>query len=121
MPTPLREKILGQAFAKLDAVALGTGVGTVWGGAICAMTVLLLTKGGDVIGPNLALLSQFIPAYSVTWTGSFIGLLYGFGTGFLFGFAFARARNTAMRLHLGSRKVQRFLAAARQPEAVTLT
>jgi glycosyltransferase involved in cell wall biosynthesis len=105
-------KILGQAFAKLDAVALGAGVGTVWGGAIWAMTVLLLVKGGNLIGPNLGLFDQFLPAYNVTWTGSFIGLLYGFGTGFLFGFAFARARNTAMRLHLGSRKVQRFLIAA---------
>jgi glycosyltransferase involved in cell wall biosynthesis len=104
-------KILSQAFAKLDAVALGTAVGTVWGGTICAMTLLLLAKGGDPVGPNLALLGQFVPAYSVTWTGSFIGLLDGFGTGFLFGFAFARARNTAMRLHLGSRKVQRFLTA----------
>jgi glycosyltransferase involved in cell wall biosynthesis len=108
-------KILGQAFAKLDAVALGAGVGTVWGGVIWAMTVLLLVKGGKPIGPNLALLGQFIPGYSVTWTGSLIGLLYGFGTGFLFGFAFARARNTAMRLHLGSRKVQRFFTAACSP------
>ena len=102
-------KILGQAFAKLDAVARGAGVGTVLGGAICAMTLVLLAKGGNSIGSNLVLLGQFIPGYSVTWTGSFIGLLYGFGTGFLFGFSFARARNTAMRLHLGSRKVQRFL------------
>jgi len=108
-------KILGQAFAKLDAVALGASVGTVWGGVIWAMTVLLLAKGGEPIGPNLALLGQFIPAYSVTWTGSLIGLLYGFGTGFLFGFAFARARNTAMRLHLGSRKVQRFFTTACSP------
>jgi len=105
------QKILGQAFAKLDPVALGMGVGMLWGGAIWAMTALLLLKGGYPIGPNLALLGQFIPDYSVTWTGSLIGLFYGFGTGFLFGFAFAHARNAAMRLHLGSRKVQRFFAA----------
>ncbi|HEY2626566.1 MAG TPA: glycosyltransferase [Candidatus Udaeobacter sp.] len=107
------KKILGQAFAKLDAVALGVAVGTVWGGAIWLMTVLLLAKGGERIGPNLSLLSQFIPGYSVTWIGSLVGLLYGFGTGFVFGFAFARARNTAMRLHLGSRKLRRHFAALR--------
>lgn len=106
-------KILGEAFAKLDAVALGTAVGMVWGGTIWMMTVLLLAKGGDLIGPNLALLGEFIPDYTVTWTGSLVGLLYGFGTGFIFGFAFARSRNTAMRVHLGSRKVQSFLAAVR--------
>ena len=107
-------KILGQAFAKLDAVALGAAVGTVWGGTIWAMTALLLVKGGYPMGPNLSLLGQFIPGYSVTWTGSLIGLFFGCAAGFVFGFAFARARNTAMRLHLGSRKVQRFLAAARE-------
>ena len=107
------KKLLGQAFAKLDAAALGVGVGTVWGGAIWLMTVLLLAKGGERIGPNLSLLSQFMPGYNVTWAGSVVGLLYGFGAGFVFGFAFARARNTAMRLHLGSRKLRRHFAAVR--------
>ena len=107
-------KILSQAFAKLDAVALGAAVGTVWGGTIWAMTALLLVKGGYPIGPNLSHLSAYIPAYDVTWTGSFIGLLFGFATGFIFGFVFAQARNLAMRLHVGSRKVQRFLATVRQ-------
>lgn len=106
-------KILSQAFAKLDAVALGTGVGALWGGGICATTALLLIRGGHPVGPNLSLLAQFFPAYSVTWMGSLIGLLYGFVTGFFFGYSFACARNTAMRLHLGSRKVQRFLNRAR--------
>lgn len=107
------KKILGQAFAKLDAVALGVGVGTAWGGTIWLMTALLLAKGGEQIGPNLSLLNQFMPGYSVTWIGGVVGLLYGFGAGFVFGFAFARARNTAMRLHLGSRKLRRYFAAVR--------
>ena len=113
------QKIFSEAFAKLDAVALGAGVGTLLGGAICAATVVLLIKGGDHIGPNLSLLAQFFPGYNVTWAGSLIGLLYGFGIGFFFGFSFACSRNTAMRLHLGSRKVQRFLNRARQPQAST--
>lgn len=108
------KKILSQAFAKLDAVALGAAVGTVWGGTIWTMTTLLLLKGGYPIGPNLSHLSAYIPAYDVTWTGGFIGLLFGFATGFIFGFVFAQARNLAMRFHVGSRKVQRFLATARQ-------
>jgi len=110
------QKILSEAFAKLDAIALGAGVGTLWGSAIGAATVVLLLKGGDYIGPKLSLLSQFFPGYSVTWTGSLIGLLYGLGTGFLFGFSFACSRNIAMRLHLGSRKVQRFLNRVRQSQ-----
>jgi glycosyltransferase involved in cell wall biosynthesis len=107
-------KILSQAFAKLDSVALGTGVGTVCGGGICAATMVVLFKGPYPVVPNLSLLAQFFPAYSVTWAGSFIGFVYGFVLGFAFGFAFASARNVAMRLHLGSRKIQKFLSQTRQ-------
>ncbi len=110
------QKILSEAFAKLDAVALGAGVGTLLGSAISAATVVLLAEGGNQIGPRLSLLSQFFPGYSVTWTGSLIGFLYGLVTGFLFGFSFACSRNIAMRLHLGSQKVQRFLNRVRQSE-----
>lgn len=110
------QKILSEAFAKLDAVALGAGVGTLLGGAIGAATIVLLAKGGHHIGPKLSLLSQFFPGYSVTWTGSLIGFLYGLVTGFLFGFFFACSRNLAMRLHLGSQKVQRFLSRVRESQ-----
>ena len=110
------QKILSEAFAKLDAIALGAGVGTLLGCAISAATVVLLAKGGHHIGPKLSLLSQFFPGYSVTWTGSLIGFLYGLVTGFLFGFSFACSRNISMRLHLGSRKVQRFLNRVRQSQ-----
>src|SRR5262249_19292330 len=60
-------RILSEAFAKLDAVALGTAVGSLLGGTICATTVVLLLKGGYDVGRNLSLLAQFFPGYSVTW------------------------------------------------------
>ena len=107
-------KILSQAFARLDSVALGTGVGTVSGGAICVATLFVIAKETHPLVPNLSLLSQFLPAYTVTWTGSLIGLIYGFVYGFVFGFSIAAVRNLAMRLHLGSRKIQTFLAQSRR-------
>jgi hypothetical protein len=107
-------KILSEAFTKLDAVALGMGVGSVWGSAVCAATLILLLKGSNPVGPNLTLLGQFFPAYGVTWRGSVIGLIDGFVFGYIFGFSVACVRNTAMRVHLGSRKVQRFLLRLRQ-------
>jgi GT2 family glycosyltransferase len=110
-------RILSEAFARLDAVALGAGVGTLLGSAIFAATFVLLAKDGHHVGSRLALLSQFFPGYTVTWTGGLIGFLYGFVTGFLFGFSFACFRNFAMRLHLGSRRVQRFLNRVRQSQA----
>ena len=107
-------RILSEAYAKIDPVALGTAGGSLVGGWVFAATVLLLAKGGDHIGTRLSLLGQFLPSYSVTWAGSLIGLLYGFALGFLFGFFFACFRNTAMKLHLGSRRMQRFLNRVRQ-------
>jgi cellulose synthase/poly-beta-1,6-N-acetylglucosamine synthase-like glycosyltransferase len=110
-------RILSEAYAKLDPVALGAAGGSLLGGWVFAATVILLAKGGEQIGTRLALLGQFLPSYSVTWPGSVIGLLYGFAIGFLFGFFFACFRNTAMKLHLGSRRMQRFLNRVRQSGA----
>jgi hypothetical protein len=107
-------KILSHAFARLDSIALGTGVGTVCGGALCSATIFLLARGGYPVSPNLSLLEQFFPAYTVTWSGSVVGFAYGFIVGFIFGYVFARTRNLAMRLHLGSRKLQRFVAQSRE-------
>ncbi len=109
-------RILSEAYAKLDPVALGAAGGSLVGGGVFVATVILLAKGGEHIGARLSLLGQFLPSYSVTWAGSLIGLLYGFAMGFLFGFFFACFRNTAMKLHLGSRRMQRFLNRVRQSQ-----
>lgn len=109
-------RILANAYGRIDPVALGTAVGALLGGAVFAATIILLIKGGPRIGSNLSLLGQFFAGYDVTWSGSLIGLLYGFAAGFLFGFLFATFRNAAMRLHLGSLRVQRFLHRLRELE-----
>jgi hypothetical protein len=82
-----------QAFAPLHRLAMGTACGIVLGALVFLMTAALLLKGGEVVGPNLALLGQYFFGYSVTWSGSVIGLLWGFGTGFVLGWGFAVARN----------------------------
>ncbi len=107
-------RLLSEAFARIDPVALGAGVGVLWGGLICASTILLLLRGGEVIGSNLALLSQYFPGYTVTWVGSGVGFFYGAAAGFGFGFLFALTRNVAMKCHLGSRRMQRFLHRMRE-------
>ena len=64
--------------------ALGLFVATNW----------LVIKGGVVVGPNLGLLSQFFPGYTVTRSGSFIGAAYGFGLGFCVGFVVSLLYNS---------------------------
>jgi hypothetical protein len=87
------QKMLAGALARMDKIGLAAALGTVTGTLIFLATLFLLLKGGDVVGQNLQLLSQYFLGYSVTMGGAFIGFLYGFFWGFLFGWLFAYLRN----------------------------
>jgi hypothetical protein len=78
---------------RLNAVILGLTVGLLSGLTIFILTIILVIKGGQVVGPHLSLLSQFFPGYRVTPAGSIIGFLYGLVFGFLAGYVFARIYN----------------------------
>ena len=69
----------------LNAKVLGLALGLVLGLIIFAATNWLLIKGGDSVGPNLALLSQYFIGYRVSFVGSLIGFAYGFALGTLSG------------------------------------
>lgn len=84
------------AFAPLHRLALGVAGGVVMGGVIFFATALLLVKGGYPVGPNLALLGEFMIGYSVSLQGALIGLLWGFVIGFVLGWGFAVAHNLAI-------------------------
>ncbi len=86
--------------ARLDAVALGVAVGVVTGTGLWLATAVLLWKGGEHVGRNLALLGQYFPGYRVTWPGAWIGYGYGFVTGFLAGWLLATVRNLVVGLYL---------------------
>src|SRR5215472_17012693 len=82
-----------RAFAPLHKSAMGVACGVVLGGLVFLATGVLLLKGGEVVGPNLGLLSEFFLGYTVSWRGAIIGLLWGFAAGFLLGWGFALLRN----------------------------
>jgi protoporphyrinogen oxidase len=96
------EGILERVFLKLDRVAFGVSLGTVTGLALFLATLILVVKGGDVVGPNLRLLSEYFPGYRVTASGSALGLFYGFLAGFIGGWFFALLRNTMMFLYMAA-------------------
>ena len=79
--------------AHLDPIALGAALGTVTGAWIFLMTVTLVMRGGENVGRNLSLLSQYFIGYRVTAQGAFIGFFYGALVGFIIGHAFALLRN----------------------------
>jgi hypothetical protein len=98
--TTKSEQAIIDAFASLDKIALGLAVGTFAGLAVFLSTIFLLIKGGNPIGPNLALLGQFFIGYTVTPAGAFIGLIYGFIVGFALGWLSALLRNFLLNAYL---------------------
>lgn len=87
------EKLVLVRLMRLNAAITGIVLGLLFGLAICLATNILLLKGGEVIGPHLALLGQFFIGYKVTFVGSIIGFLYAFLLGFVAGYLFATIYN----------------------------
>jgi hypothetical protein len=98
--TSAAERVIIEAFARLDRTALGLAVGTLCGLGVFLATIILIIKGGEVVGPNLALLGQFFYGYTVTITGAFVGLVYGFIVGFVVGWLIALLRNSLVSAYL---------------------
>jgi len=94
------ERVIIEAFAKLDRTALGLAVGTLCALVVFTATIILILKGGDVVGPNLGLLGQFFIGYTVTVKGAFVGLVYGFIAGFIFGWLIGFLRNSLVSGYL---------------------
>ena len=87
---------LTKVFVKLDRVALGLSVGAVGGLVLFLGTLFVVLGAGPLARPLLALLGQYFPGYEVTWSGTGLGLAYGFVTGFAGGWSFAFLRNACL-------------------------
>jgi len=105
------DELIVQTIAKLDSIALGISVGMLFALIFFLATNILIFKGGDVIGPNLALLSQYFIGYKVTFVGSLIGFLYGFISGFMLGWLIAFLRNSIVTFYLLSLKLKNSMSA----------
>lgn len=109
--TSAMDAIIINSFAKLDSMAMGISLGTLFALVIFLATNLLVIKGGDKIGPNLALLNQYFVGYDVSFGGSLIGLVYGFLTGLILGFLIAFLRNSIVRVYLHLLKLKGSMSA----------
>lgn len=88
------------AFASLHKLALGVACGVVSGLLLFMATAFLIVKGGSVVGPNMGLLSNYFPGFSVDWPGSVIGFLWASAGGFVVGWLVAFLRNLFLALYL---------------------
>ena len=69
----------------------------------------LVNRGGEVVGPNMRLLSEYFIGYSVTTPGAFVGGAYAFLVAFVGAYSFAKLRDVLVRwsLRLAWRRSQR--------------
>src|SRR4051812_3062542 len=91
-PTTDRDEI-SHTLAKIKTDALALVCAVIGGSGIFIMTVWLVIKDGPQVGQHLQLLSNYFIGYSVTWTGAFIGLLYGAIPGAAAGWTIGRIYN----------------------------
>jgi hypothetical protein len=80
------ERLVLTRLVRLNATVHGVVTGLIAGLAIFIATNWLILKGGDVVGPHLALVGQFFIGYRVTFVGSLVGFAYAFVCGFLSGY-----------------------------------
>jgi len=71
---------------RLEALIQGLVLGIMTGAGVMAATLVLVVRGGRVVGPHLALLAQFLPGYQVSVVGSLIGFAWGALYGFIVGY-----------------------------------
>ena len=88
-PTSDEVRAIRATVARLRAGIMALVFGVAGGTVITMATLWLVIQGGEVVGPNLGLLSNYFPGYTVTWSGSIVGFCYGFLVGTLFGWAMA--------------------------------
>lgn len=96
------------AFARMDKLAFAVALGLVAGLVTFTATLFLVIKGGETVGRNMYLLSEFFFGYTVSVTGAMIGFAYSFLWAFLWGWTFAYLRNfiLGLMIYRAKRKVE---------------
>lgn len=81
--------LINQAIARLRASVMAIAIGLTAGTGLFVATIWLVIRGGDPVGPTLGLLHHFLPGYSVTWAGAFLGFFYAALLGAIVGWVVA--------------------------------
>jgi len=76
------QQALARAFHRTSEQGWGLALGFLAALVLFVATIALVVRGGERIGPHLSLLGVYLPGYSVTWKGAFIGAGYLFFIGY---------------------------------------
>jgi hypothetical protein len=89
--------LVERAVARLRVRVLAVVGALFAGAALWIATGWLVLRGGPLVGPHLGLLRVYLPGYSVSWPGAFLGFGYGALLGGIAGAAGARLYNLLAR------------------------
>jgi len=95
---PNERAIIATAIARLRAGIMAIVCGLLMGSGLLVATVWLVARGGPNVGQHLGLLRNYLPGYSVTWTGALLGFLYGAIAGGVIGWLTAWVYNRIVDL-----------------------
>ena len=68
--------LINHAVARLRASVMALVFSLTAGTGLFIATAWLVIRGGEQVGPTLGLLRHYLPGYSVTWPGAFVGFFY---------------------------------------------
>ncbi|MBL0169325.1 MAG: hypothetical protein IPP90_01175 [Gemmatimonadaceae bacterium] len=86
-----------RTLARLHARAWGVATGFLMGFGLFFATIILVLQGGPDMGQHLGLISVFLPGYSVSVVGAFVGFVYAFVIGYAFGRIVGTVYNATVR------------------------
>jgi hypothetical protein len=89
---------VNKTLLRMNEQGWGIALGLLTGVGLFAATNILVLRGGEVVGPHLALLAIFFPGYRVTFLGSFVGFVYAFVVGYGFGRTVSGIYNRLVKL-----------------------
>ena len=82
---PDEQQVVRKVLVRMNEQAWGIAVGLLLGVGLFLATVILVARGGELVGPHLGLLGIYFPGYSVSYGGSLVGFVYAFVLGYAIG------------------------------------
>jgi len=70
-------EMISTTIARLRAGIMAVVCGMLAGSGLMVATLWLVLRGGPNVGQHLVLLRNYLPGYSVTWSGALLGFVYG--------------------------------------------
>jgi hypothetical protein len=83
--SPEERQQVRRAFARTSEQGWGLALGFLSALGLFLATIILLLKPSqdpELVGPHLGLIGVYLPGYSVSWAGAFIGSVYAFFLGY---------------------------------------